>query len=1019
MPATQQYNSSGLADSYPVTAKTDPAQESVRRAQERLLSGTAGLLRSRSRGSFTAANHVWRFGEGRTAASKHDGAGSEASDVESWCTKELLGGKGASLQHMSRAGLAVPPGFTISTQVCHRFLADFQGFVGDGQGGELRLPQGVWEQVTEELVLLEKATGRRFGGKSGWTTRRASVKPTSSNRATTPSLMGALLDLGDGHDQEASRDGVPGGESPTPPLLLSVRSGAAVSMPGMMDTVLNLGMNQEVAEELAGLSSDGGRFAFDAYRRFVQMYGTVVANLPHSEFDQAMEQVKARMGKVNDSDLDMDDFKLVLTEYFQIYDGHGIKFPEDPMEQLLETICAVFNSWNSPRAITYRQVQKIGSRPGEAKLYGTAVTVQAMVFGNRDARSGTGVLFTRDPCTGESRLYGEYLKQAQGEDVVAGIRTPQPIESLKEELPEVYTQLLHNARRLEGYYREMQDVEFTVECGRLYMLQCRTGKRTGAAALRIAVDMVEEGLVSVHEAIQMVQPEHLEQLLHPQFENVADFKNVKIAQGLPASPGAAVGQLVFDPVTAEKYREQGMKAILCRAETSPEDVGGMHAAEGILTQRGGMTSHAAVIARGWGKTCVVGVSALTIDEEAKSLLIAGTPPVALREGDFVSLDGSTGHVYHGQLPLCPPKMSPEMKLFMQWVDDLRQLGVHANADTPQDARVARDHGATGIGLVRTEHMFFATEERIRAVRRMILSTDEIMRAQALASILIFQREDFEGIFKAMDGYPVTIRLLDPPMHEFLPVDEELDSLLRSMSEETGAPLRALRAKAEGLRESNPMLGFRGCRLGICYPEIVEMQVRAIVEAACNASTLNGAQVYPEIMIPLVGNAAEFRNQAMLVRKVAKEIFTARGHSLPLKVGTMIEVPRAALMAGEIAAEADFFSFGTNDLTQMTLGYSRDDAGQFIPMYLEKGILSSDPFEVLDQEGVGQLVRMAVVNGRAAKETLKVGICGEHGGEPSSVEFFSRAGLDYVSCSPYRVPVARLAAAQAAVKARSA
>lgn len=857
--------------------------------------------------------------------------------------KMLLGGKGANLAEMCRIGLSVPPGMTITTETC-------KGYNDNGQ----KLPDGVWEDILEGLTKIEEAFGCKLG------------------------------------DVEN-------------PLLLSVRSGAAISMPGMMDTVLNLGLNDEVVEGLGKKS--GARFAYDSYRRFLDMFGCVVMGMSHEAFEHELEALKAKKGVENDTDLSAEDLKELVVSFKGVYEKAGMSFPLDPKEQMRLAIFAVFDSWMSDRAILYRDVEKI------LGLAGTAVTIQTMVFGNLGETSGTGVCFTRDPSTGENYLYGEYLINAQGEDVVAGIRTPEPISRLQDNLPPAYDQLIKNTQLLEKHYKNMQDIEFTVQDGKLYMLQCRSGKRTGAGAIKIAVDMVNEGLVDIPTAITMVEGTHLDQLLHPQFKNEDAYAADVLGTGLPASPGAAVGQVVFSGEAAVLSKAAGIPAILVRVETSPEDVGGMSASEGILTARGGMTSHAAVVARGWGKTCISGCGALQVSDEAQTLTLGG---VTVRAGDWISLNGNTGEVILGKAELAPAEMAGDLSTFMEWVDSYRTLKVLTNADTPEDAATARKNGAEGIGLVRSEHMFFGSDDRLRAVRKMIMAGSTEVRKAALADLLPFQRSDFEGIFKAMDGLPVTVRLLDPPLHEFLP-EGDIDEIAASIAELTDSTEDEVLDRMEALSEVNPMLGFRGCRLAITYPEIAEMQVRSIIEAACNASK-EGCKVQADIMVPLVGTVEEFLNQEKLIRATAVAVFAEKGVEVPYRVGTMIEIPRAALMAGEIAKHAEFFSFGTNDLTQMTFGYSRDDVGKFVGDYVAKGILQADPFEVIDFAGVGQLITMATVNGRAARPGLKVGVCGEQGGEPQSVEFFHAQGLDYVSCSPFRVPIARLAAAQAAIKA---
>ncbi|MDZ7374259.1 MAG: pyruvate, phosphate dikinase [candidate division KSB1 bacterium] len=873
--------------------------------------------------------------------------------------KNLLGSKGANLAEMALLGIPVPPGFTITTEMCAVY------YQTNGQ-----FPPELEGQVKEAMAFVEKEMGATFG-------------------------------------------------DPSNPLLVSVRSGAAISMPGMMDTVLNLGLNDETVQGLAKRTGNE-RFAWDSYRRFVQMYGDVVLGLkPESKeetdpFEAIIDELKEKKGYKYDTDMTVEDLKYLVAEFKKlIKQRKGVDFPQDPWEQLWGAIRAVFRSWNNERAITYRRLNKI---PDDL---GTAVNVQAMVFGNMGEDSATGVAFTRDPATGEKVFYGEYLVNAQGEDVVAGIRTPQPINretktepdqvTLEEVMPEAYRTLVDIRDKLERHYKEMQDIEFTIQRGRLWMLQTRTGKRTAKAAIKIAVDMVKEGLIDKKTAIMRVSPEQLDQLLHPMFDPKA--KKKVIAKGLPASPGAASGRVVFHADDAEEWNRRGEKVILVRLETSPEDVGGMHAAQGVLTARGGMTSHAAVVARGMGKTCVVGCGAIDVDYAKRQFTVGD---LVVKEGDWISIDGSTGEVMLGQVPTVEPQLTGEFAELMSWVDEVRRLGVRTNADTPRDAQVARNFGAEGIGLCRTEHMFFEGD-RIKAMREMILAEDEAGRRKALDKLLPYQKEDFIGIFRVMEGLPVTIRLLDPPLHEFLPQDEQAQ---REMAEEMGVSVEKVKARVTALHELNPMLGHRGCRLGIAYPEITEMQARAIFEAACELAK-QGVKVVPEVMVPLVGTLGEFVNQKEIIDRVAKETMQKYGVQVNYLVGTMIEVPRAAITADEIAKEAQFFSFGTNDLTQMTFGYSRDDVGKFLPMYIEKGILKEDPFQVLDQEGVGQLVEMGVKRGRATRPDLKIGICGEHGGEPSSVEFCHRVGMNYVSCSPYRVPIARLAAAQAVIKEEQA
>ena len=864
--------------------------------------------------------------------------------------KELLGGKGANLAEMARLGIPVPPGFTLSTEVCRYF---------EEHGGDY--PPDLREEVEGSLRHLEAITGKAFGDREN-------------------------------------------------PLLLSVRSGAAVSMPGMMDTVLNLGLTDETVQ---GLIEKAGneRFAYDAYRRLIQMYGDVVMGLKSESesdsdpFEEILDAMKAQQGIELDTGLSPEDLRK-LTESFKtaIEERLGEAFPQEPMEQLWGAITAVFRSWNNPRAIKYRELNRIRG------LIGTAVNVQAMVFGNMGDRCGTGVAFTRNPATGENTFYGEYLMNAQGEDVVAGIRTPQPIESLKDVLPEAYDELLTIRKTLEDHYRDMQDVEFTIENGQLYMLQTRTGKRTAAAAVRIAVEMAQEGTINKDEAVSRVEPAQIDQLLHPTFDPAAEGAATVLARGLPASPGAASGEVVFSAEAAEAAAAAGKKVILVRIETSPEDIGGMNAAEGILTARGGMTSHAAVVARGMGKCCVAGAGEIAIDYAAEAFTVGGK---AVKAGEAISLNGSTGAVYLGEIPSIEPELSGEFGTLLEWADAMRRLGVRANADTPHDATAAVRFGAEGIGLCRTEHMFFEGE-RVTAVREMILAEDEAGRRAALEKLLPMQRADFEGIFRAMAGRPVTIRLLDPPLHEFLPHDEEGQ---KDVAKVMGVSIDRIREKVTSLHEFNPMLGHRGCRLGITYPEISEMQVRAILEAACTILD-EGVDVRPEIMIPLVGHVKEFVLQKELTRRIAEAVLTKRGKTkeeIPYLIGTMIEVPRAAVTADKIAHEAEFFSFGTNDLTQMGCGFSRDDAGKFLEEYVRKGIYNEDPFQVLDRGGVGKLVELTCKLGRQARPDIKLGICGEHGGDPSSIHFCHAAGLDYVSCSPYRVPIARLAAAQAAIE----
>jgi len=864
--------------------------------------------------------------------------GDEATEGDA-TQRDLLGGKGANLAEMCRIGLPVPPGFTIATSVCQRFYEENEATPGD-----------VVAQIDAAIERLERAMDRGFG--------------------------------------DAAR-----------PLFVSVRSGAAVSMPGMMDTVLNLGLNQAT---LDGLARDSGnrRFALDAYRRLIHMFGDVVMGCDHHRFETAISDVKASRSALQDTDLDEAGMEEVVRRYGEVYRDHvGADFPQDPRQQLALAIEAVFRSWNTNRAVKYRRIHAIKG------LVGTGVNVQAMVFGNLGDSSGTGVCFTRDPSTGENVFYGEYLVNAQGEDVVAGIRTPEPIERLEQDMPEVYRQLIGIKDRLEQHYTDMQDLEFTVQEGHLYMLQTRTGKRTAIAAVRMAIEMCGEGLIDEPTALRRVDPATLDQLLHPTFDPEAE-RTVLTSAGLPASPGAVSGRIVFDADTAEDWAAREEKVILVRRETSPEDIGGMHAAKGILTAMGGMTSHAAVVARGMGKCCVAGCGEAVIDSAAHTLEIGGQ---TLREGDWISLDGSTGEVMLGQVKTRAPKLGESFHDLMAMADRHRRLGVRTNADTPHDAAVAREFGAEGIGLCRTEHMFFE-EARIAAMRRMILAQSEDTRVRALGELLPEQRSDFLGIFRALDGLPVTIRLLDPPLHEFLPHDEEAR---RGIASDLGVSYERVVQRCRELEEFNPMLGHRGCRLAITYPEIVAMQGRAIAEAACEAWEA-GIDARPEVMVPLVGTETELRFCADRLRAVFAKVAGERGREIRIPIGTMIEVPRAALRAGAIAGQAEFFSFGTNDLTQMTFGFSRDDAGRFLAEYVEKEILPSDPFQSIDPDGVGRLVRMACEEGRAQRPDLKLGICGEHGGDPASIAFFHRAGLDYVSCSPFRIPIARLAAAQAAL-----
>ena len=855
--------------------------------------------------------------------------------------RNLLGGKGANLAEMTNLDIPVPQGFTVTTEACTKYYEDGK-----------KITEEVVSQINDGIAKLEEIAGKKFGSKEN-------------------------------------------------PLLVSVRSGARASMPGMMDTILNLGLNDETVEVVAKLTGNP-RFAYDSYRRFIQMFADVVMEVEKRKFENLMDEMKAAKGVKYDTDLNADDLKELVKKFRALYlKEKGEEFPQDPKVQLIEAVTAVFRSWDNPRAIVYRRLNDI---PGD---WGTAVNVQSMVFGNMGNTSGTGVAFTRNPATGEKAIFGEYLINAQGEDVVAGIRTPQPITKLEQDLPECYKEFMDIAHRLENHYRDMQDMEFTIENGKLYFLQTRNGKRTAQAALKIAVELVEEGLLTKEQAILKVEPKQLDTLLHPNFD-AADLKKATvIGKGLPASPGAGCGKICFTADEAKERHEKGEKVVLVRLETSPEDIEGMIASEGILTVRGGMTSHAAVVARGMGTCCVAGCGDLKVDEEAKTLEVGGKVYTC---NDFISIDGSTGNVYGQAIKTVEPTISGYFGTFMGWVDEIRKLKVRTNADTPRDAAQAVKFGAEGIGLCRTEHMFFA-EDRIAAVREMIVSKTEEQRRKALDKLLPMQREDFIGIYEAMEVRPVTIRLLDPPLHEFLPTEaEDIEALAKEM----GMTFEELKGIVESLHEFNPMMGHRGCRLCVSFPEIAEMQARAIIEAAIHVNKAKGYNIVPEIMIPLVGEIKELKYVKDIVVKTADEIIAKAGVDMKYMVGTMIEIPRAALTADEIAKEAEFFSFGTNDLTQMTFGFSRDDAGKFLKDYYDKKIYESDPFAKLDQTGVGKLVKMAAEAGRQTRPNIKLGICGEHGGDPSSVDFCHRVGLNYVSCSPFRVPLARLAAAQAQV-----
>ncbi len=856
--------------------------------------------------------------------------------------RNLLGGKGANLAEMTELGLPIPPGFIVTTEACTLY----------NSSGKV-LSQDIKSQIDACMAELEKTTGKKFGDTKN-------------------------------------------------PLLVSVRSGSRASMPGMMDTVLNLGLNDEAVEALANATGNP-RFAYDSYRRFIMMFSDVVIGVSKSKFERVLDEYKEEHGLKSDLDLSEEDLKTVVNKFKALYkDDQGKDFPSDAKEQLYEAVCAVFRSWDNPRAFVYRRMNDI---PYD---WGTAVNVQSMVFGNMGDTSGTGVVFTRNAATGENKIYGEYMMNAQGEDVVAGVRTPKPFEELEQEMPEVYAEFKKFATLLENHYKDMQDMEITIENNKLYFLQTRTGKRTAHAALKIAVDLVEEGLITEEEAVMKVEPKQLDQLLHPTFDGASLKEAKQIGKGLPASPGAATGKAYFTAEDVKEAVERGEKVVLVRLETSPEDIEGMFLAQGVLTVRGGMTSHAAVVARGMGRCCVSGCEEIKMNEEEKYFELGG---VRVNEGDFISLDGSTGVIYNGSIKTVTPEISGDFATFMAWADKVRTLKVRTNADTPNDAKKAIGFGAEGIGLTRTEHMFFE-ENRIPKMRKMILSDTEAERVAALDELLPFQKADFIGIYEAMEERPVTIRLLDPPLHEFLPTQ---DADFEHLAKEMGKPVEDLKAKATNLHELNPMMGHRGCRLAVSYPEIAKMQTTAIIEAALEVKKNKGFNIVPEIMIPLVGDTKELRFVKDVIDETAKALIEKSGVELKYMVGTMIEIPRAALTADDIAKDAEFFSFGTNDLTQMTYGLSRDDAGKILNDYIERKIYEADPTAKLDQTGVGQLMQIAVEKGQKTRPNIKLGICGEHGGEPSSIEFCHRIGLQYVSCSPFRVPIARLAAAQAAIK----
>ncbi len=856
--------------------------------------------------------------------------------------RNLLGGKGAGLAEMTNLGLPIPQGFTITTEACTEYYARNH-----------EIPMDIQEQIFEALRWLEEKQGKKFGDVNN-------------------------------------------------PLLVSVRSGARASMPGMMDTILNLGLN-DISVEGFAKKTGNPRFAYDSYRRFIQMFSDVVMEVSKSLFEKEIDAIKEKKGIKYDVDMTAEDLQELIKRFKKIYkDAMGEEFPQDPKTQLIEAVRAVFRSWDNERAIIYRRMNDI---PGD---WGTAVNVQSMVFGNMGDKSGTGVAFTRNPATGEKGIFGEYLINAQGEDVVAGVRTPQPISKLAEDMPEVYKQFMGIARKLENHYRDMQDMEFTIEEGKLYFLQTRNGKRTAAAALQIACDLVDEGKISLKEAVMRIEPKSLDQLLHPNFDPEAVKKAKVVGSALPASPGAAAGMVFFNAADAVAAHKAGCRVILVRLETSPEDIEGMHSSEGVLTVRGGMTSHAAVVARGMGTCCISGCGDIQMNEEKKEFTLGGE---VFKEGDYISLDGSTGKIYKGDIATSEAEISGNFKRLMGWADALRKLKVYTNADTPADAETAVRNGAEGIGLCRTEHMFF-DPERIPKLRKMILSKTYEERKKALYELIPYQKADFKGLYTALKGRPVTIRFLDPPLHEFVPQEEkDFEELAQMM----GLSVEEVKEACDSLHEVNPMMGHRGCRLAVTYPEIAEMQTRAVMEAAIEVEDVEGFSIEPEIMIPLVGDVKEFKYVKETVIKTAEHVKKERNSDIVYHIGTMIEIPRAALTAGEIAKEADFFSFGTNDLTQMTFGFSRDDAGKFLPAYYKAKIYESDPFSKLDQTGVGQLIEMAATKGREANPDIKLGICGEHGGDPSSVFFCHKVGLSYVSCSPFRVPIARLAAAQAALE----